>query len=288
MIRCPRCARSNEADAAECAGCGLGLTAATTDDPARQGTADVRTRQPVGGTSAGASSGAPTDPAEPTELTELAELTKLGGVAPPAGPAPWERPPEAVAETETSSRWRPGDAGSDAVASAPPRTRPRQGYPRELAGATRLVAMIVAVLAAAYGVFGLAWRRGIFDRIGSGADVSAEARQISDVVNGVLFGAVGLATVAAFGLLVFWAIRTRPHVDRIALGILCWTSGVLGLLAVVTALAMQRGDDSGEIATGYVVLGIGWLLLALAAVAVARAIRRATRQAESGSRGHVR
>lgn len=248
MKRCPRCAHPNADDAAGCAGCGFDLAA----DTSTAGTAG-----PAGAAAAGSDAGA-------------------------AGPAPWERPPEVATRVEDGPRWRPGEPGPAQISAAPPRAEPRWGYPYQLGRRVSVLFVVEGVLAAAYGILAITWRRGVFDRIAADRDaVPAGDARVSDLVNGVLFTAVAVVTVVAIVALVWWVRRARPHVDRISFGVAGWTMTAFGVLGVAVGLGMHTGSDAAQLGTGYIVLGAGWLLLAGSSARVVRAVGRSGRLADA-------
>jgi hypothetical protein len=162
---------------------------------------------------------------------------------------------------------------------APP-PRPAAPYLGGLVRALLVVLPIEAALTAAYGIFALAPRRQIFaDLAARPTDVTHDAAAQSDTINLVLFLAAGVATLVTCGLMVAWTLQVR-HVATVPPA----TSGLpwrlvtaAGFVLVIVALGLHLDTDPGQIATGYILLGIGALVVAAAAVWAWPSVRRSGR-----------
>ena len=141
---------------------------------------------------------------------------------------------------------------------------------------------IEAVLAAVYAIFALGPRRGVFAALASDPEGVTRADATgSNTVNIVLFLAAGLGALAAIGLMIAWYVRVRrtnPAAPA-TLGLPWRIVTVVGFVAVVVALVLHMSSDPGQIAVGYVVLGLGALLIAVAAAWALPSVRRAGRDA---------
>ena len=178
-----------------------------------------------------------------------------------------------------AGQWSSAPAGTSR--SAIPAEPPRQAsaHPSALGKVLVAVLTLETVLALAYAVFALGPRRGIFADLGSHpAVVTRDAATGSDTVNLVLFVAFGLCTILAIVLGVGWAMgvrRARPERPR-PFGLAWWLETVAGVIVVLVALGLHTSGEPGRIALGYVVLGIGTLLMAGSAAWALLSVRRAT------------
>ncbi|MGH3486772.1 MAG: hypothetical protein ACRDP8_02475 [Actinopolymorphaceae bacterium] len=139
-----------------------------------------------------------------------------------------------------------------------------------------------ALLAAVYGIFALAPRRGIFAQLAAEpAEVTSGAATQSDTINLILFLLAGVGALLTIGLMVAWLVRSRRTTDgpSPSFGPAWWVVTALGVAAVIVALALHANSDPGPIAVGYVFLGAGALLIAAAASWAVPVVRKAGRQA---------
>lgn len=130
-----------------------------------------------------------------------------------------------------------------------------------------------------YGVFALGPRRAIFaDLATEPASVTRDAASRSDNLNLVLFLLAVLATVAAAVLtgIVLSKLR-RVESARVAVGLPWWLLTGAAFAAVAVALGLHVSTDPDQIVVGYIILGIGALLVAVSAIWAAVRIRGSTR-----------
>ncbi|MEQ7126914.1 hypothetical protein ABN034_20555 [Actinopolymorpha sp. B11F2] len=141
---------------------------------------------------------------------------------------------------------------------------------------------VEAVLAAVYGIFALAPRRGVFAQLADDpAEVTRDAATQSDSINLVLFLLAGIGALVVIGLMVAWLLRSRRTTEAPSASFspAWWVVTALGFAAVVVALALHANSDPGPIAVGYVFMGIGALLIAGASAWAMPVVRKAGRQA---------
>lgn len=269
-MRCPRCGFDNPDSPRACARCGLALTEAK---PPEQG-------PPPG---PGSPSPQRTGPSQPGGQGQhhippsWQRQPDRSGESPPwsesQDAAPWQTPPQRMA-----GHWSVPSVGTSPSAIPPEPPRQRSAYPSALGNALVMVLALETVLALAYAVFALGPRRGIFADLGSHpAVVTREAATGSDTANLVLFVAFGLCTILAIVLGVGWAMglrRARPERPR-AMGLPWWLETAAGVIVVLVALGLHTSGEPARIALGYVVLGIGALLIAGSAVWALVRVRRA-------------
>lgn len=162
---------------------------------------------------------------------------------------------------------------------------PAATYPWALWRILIVVLPVCGVLAALYGLFALFPRRGIFAELGHNpAQVSHNAAAVSDTLNIVLFIAAAVSAVAAVVLMVWWAVRARRVAKRGSAGLnLAWrTVTGAGFALVLVALILHMGTSPSRIALGYLLLGLGALVIATAALWAVGGVRRAGRETAHG------
>ena len=149
----------------------------------------------------------------------------------------------------------------------------------EYGGVWRVLAAIALALAglasAAYGAWAITARRAIFAALANGESVSPDTAVESDRLHEVLlWSAVGTLAAAAVFWLLAHLLRRKP------LGIAGFTAIALFVIGLVTAVggayltSLVGGDAAaaGTGAAGFLVMGIGFLLVACGAVAALVAV----------------
>lgn len=275
--RCERCGYDNPGEPSACAQCGATLV--TTATMARTEAAAPVWQRPA----------AP----KPVEAPPWSDS---------ANAAPWQTPPE-FGKPGRPRPARAVDADESdeeheqSIAPSPPRpARPR--LPARAVAVTVLL-QLGALALLVYAVYAVVARRGIFAEISNApGSVSAVAAEGSDTTNLMLFLIAGVLAVAAVGCFGWWVVRGLrvqqfgtvrsasesagqtgsvgaggpDQEDGEPLGLasaallgLGWiVAAGAGILAVLVAFALHLGGDAGTIATGYIVLGVGSLLIAIA------------------------
>ena len=159
-------------------------------------------------------------------------------------------------------------------------------YPSGLARLLVVLLAVEAVLATVYGIFAVAPRRGVFAALASNpSSVTRAAAEQSDAVNLVLFLCAGIGALATIVLVALWRAgvrRTQPPVP-VGLPTAWWVLAVAGLAAVVVALVLHVSSSPGQIAVGYVIMGIGALAVAVAAAWAIPLVRHTGREAVAAS-----
>jgi hypothetical protein len=307
---CERCgmALPSRGDAAKATQTGLSQTAATNPGgtpqlgaAGRRGDAGLRgdgggQRAEAGQPSAAGQRGeagqssAPGQPGEPAQVGDPAK--KVGPAwsrpsqaaeSPPWSgshdAAPWQTPPQHSPAGKWTSKAPEPSVGD--LPSEP--TRPAAAtYPWALWRILVVVLAVSGVCVGLYGLFALFPRRGIFAELANDpTQVSHNSAAASDVINIVLFVAAGVTVVAAVVLMALWALRVRRIARRGSAGLnLVWrlVTGV-GFALVLVALILHMSTSPGRIALGYLLLGLGALLLSIAALWAVSGVRRAGREA---------
>ena len=250
-MRCARCGYDNPDNPRTCARCGLGL--ADSSDRAGDPAADPR-------------GGDVSDPAEGTRRSPIQPSWRRPAEAPAESPpwsgsvdaAPWQTPPRRGTPPNrpaTDMTALSPATGSSPVSPEPPRAA--SGRPDTLGRVLVVLLAVEVVLAVVYAVFALGPRRGVFAALAADpAGVDRAEATASDRTNLVLFTALGLCTVAAVALGAWWAgrvNRSRP----LRWGPPWWIVTIVAAALIVAALVLHAGQDTGRIATGYVLLGVG-------------------------------
>jgi len=149
-----------------------------------------------------------------------------------------------------------------------------------------VLAVLGALAGLTYGIYALIARRGIYSDIADDpSSVLADDAESSDTLNAVLLWvAVALIVLA---LLLWLAAIVSARRGRGGLG---WTGLVLvlagGAAAIVGAVlvgGVGSASEAGDGATGYVVVGVGFLLMSLGLLLGAAALRREASPAGTGS-----
>ncbi|HET7327031.1 MAG TPA: hypothetical protein VFJ14_07050 [Nocardioidaceae bacterium] len=134
---------------------------------------------------------------------------------------------------------------------------------------------IAALACIAYGGWTVTARRAIFAELADGQAVSLDAAQESDRLHGVLlWTALAALAVSAVLWLLAHLLRRKP------LGIVGFTAMALWVIGLLTALggayvtSLVDGDvaAAGTGAVGFVIMGIGILLVAVGAIAAVIAL----------------
>jgi hypothetical protein len=194
--------------------------------------------------------------------------------------APWQTPPQHAASQRWATQHPDADHQPPPAPVEPP--RPVSRYPWALWRILVVALPVEAVLAAVYAIFALAPRRGVFAQLAADpAEVTPDAATQSDTINLVLFLLAGIGVLIAIGLMVAWLLRARGTTDAapVSFSPAWWIVTALGFAAVVVALALHANSDPGTIAVGYVFMGAGALLIAIASVWAVPYVRKAGRRA---------
>ncbi len=150
--------------------------------------------------------------------------------------------------------------------------------PAALGRVLTVVLAVEVVLAVVYAIFSLGPRRGVFSSLAADpAGVSGAEATASDSTNLLLFAALGLCTLVALVLGARWASRVRRS-RPVRWGPAWWIVTLAAAVLIAAALVLHAGQDTGRIATGYVLLGLGCLLLAGSAAWALRVVRRLGRR----------
>lgn len=269
-MRCARCGYDNPDNPRTCARCGLALADSS---------------EPVGGPAGDAAGDAGgrevSDPAEGSRPSPIQPSWRRPPEAPAESPpwsgsvdaAPWQTPPRRGIPPNRPATDSPAPtspaAGSPPVAAEPPRAV--SGRPDTLGRVLVVLLAIEVVLAVVYAVFSLGPRRAVFAALAADpAGVDRAEATASDRTNLALFTALGLCTLAAVVLGAWWASRSRP----VRWGPAWWIVTVAAAVVIAAALVLHAGQDTGRIATGYVILGLGCILLAGSAAWAVLVVRR--------------
>ncbi|MGW0231346.1 hypothetical protein ACWDWO_23820 [Actinopolymorpha singaporensis] len=270
-MRCARCGYDNPDNPRTCARCGLAL--ADSSDPVGDPVGDPGGRD-VSDPAEGRPS--PVQPSWRRPAEAPAESPPWSGSV---DAAPWQTPPRRGTPPNRPATDSPAStspaAGSPPVAAEPPRAA--SGRPDTLGRVLVVLLAIEVVLAVVYAVFSLGPRRGVFAALAADpAGVDSAEAAASDRTNLALFTALGLCTLVAVVLGVWWASlagrasRSRP----VRWGPAWWIVTVAAAVVIAAALVLHAGEDTGRIATGYVLLGLGCMLLAGSAAWALLVVRR--------------
>jgi len=270
-MRCPRCGFQTTGDARTCARCGSALPAVGAAPQGTQAAANIGGRAQVG---------APQHQAPQAAQNQQ----RTSGEAPPwAGTkdaAPWQTPPEYAVSRQRASAPAP-DPAMGRIPDEPIRQGP--AYPKGLGVLAMLGLVLAGLSSAVYGIYALTERRALFDKLADDpSSVSVAAATASDTVNLVLFLTGGVLVIGAAVLLGLWVTRyfqSQPQA-RLPFGMPWWVMTGVAALLIVVALFLHSGTDLQQIVIGYILLGIGSLLLALLSIGAIFGIRAAARHVE--------
>ena len=286
--RCERCGYDNPGETSACAQCGATLVTAATI--------------------------ARTEAATP--VWQRAQAPKPVEAPPWSGSenaAPWQTPPEfgkpgRPRAAKTAEQAESAEAESERVEAitADPPPPPRLRLPARAVTVTVLL-QLGALSLLVYAVYAVVARRGIFLEISSApGSVPLVTAQGSDTTNLTMFLIAGLLAVAAAGCFGWWVMRglrvqqfegVRPGADpdderddgeplglasAALLGLGWIVAAGAGVLAVLVAFALHLGGDAGTIATGYIVLGAGSILIAMAMIRAGWLVYRTEKSGLSG------
>lgn len=139
-------------------------------------------------------------------------------------------------------------------------------------------ALIGALAALVYGGYAIIVRRGVFaDLADDASSVSADAASSSDTLNGVLLLVAVVLVLIAVALWVA-ALLTAKR-GRNTMGYAAFGAVGVGIVAAVVGGVLSSGVDdvaeAGTAATAYIVVGAGFVLIALGLLLAAVAIRSA-------------
>lgn len=247
-MRCPRCGYETSKDAQTCTRCGLAVSEAS-------GTAKAKPIAAVPAWQRG-------EPApKPTEAPPWA-----GG----PGAAAWQTPAE-YAKQPVAAEPAPRER-------IPEPPAPRPTYPAGLGRAASIALLVAAVASIAYGVFALTERRSIFAKLAENPElVTRDEASTSDTINVVLFVVTGVLVVVAAGFVGLWMAKLFQSAPPVQLpfGAPWWLMTGFSVLAIVVALFLHGGSDLDQIVIGYVLMGIGAILLAILALVAIGGIRSA-------------
>lgn len=287
-MRCPRCGYESSSDRTACPQCGAALGEAAASGAAHPEAATPVWQRPKPPKPAeappwsGAENAAPWQtppefgvPGRPRRSSTVESTSTVSSASSNASPdgssvgsvgrAASPAVPDPIA-TEFGPPQGAGGAGGmgGTVPPSPPGTS-RRPLPRPVLFAIAGLLATQALFALVYAGFAVLDRRGIFSALAADpTQVARSAAETSDTVNLVLFVLAGVLTAASGVALGVWFVRLAPE-DREVAGFLGlgWMGALgVGLAAVVVALLMHLGSDAGQIATGYVVLGLGALVVA--------------------------
>lgn len=256
-MRCPRCGYETSQAAQACSRCGLAVSKATSGSGQQQ-----------------------VKPVAAVPVWQRNQPAPKSTEAPPwaggPGAAAWQTPAEyAAPPAPSASKPEPKE-----YAPEPP--KPRQEYPAMVGRIASIGLLVAAVASVSYGLFALIERRGIFAKLATNPEsVTRETASRSDTINVVLFVVAGLIVVIAAGLVALWMTRlfqSAPPV-KLPFGSPWWLMTGFATLAIVVALFLHGGTDLDQIVIGYVLMGIGAILLAVLALVAIGGIRSAAMRA---------
>ncbi|GAA2757495.1 hypothetical protein [Actinopolymorpha rutila] len=283
-MRCARCGYDNPDNPRTCARCGLAL--ADSSDPVGN---------PVGDPAGDPGAREVSDPAEEARPSHIQPSWRRPAEAPAESPpwsgsvdaAPWQTPPRRGTPPNRPATDTPAatsaTTGGPPFAAEPPRAV--SGRPDTLGRVLVVLLAVEIVLAVVYAVFSLGPRRGVFAALAADpAGVDRAEAVASDGANLVLFTALGFCTLAAAVLGGWWASRAgRASRSRpVRWGPAWWIVTVAAAVVIAAALVLHAGQDTGRIATGYVLLGLGCVLLAGSAAWALVVVRRHGRRTAAG------
>lgn len=181
--------------------------------------------------------------------------------------APWQTPPQATRPSlwpsQATQPTQPGQPSQQASAPPPPPGKINGGLTKSLIGALA----VLAVMALAYAGFAMFARRAIFVELATNpAAVTSQDAESSDQFNLVLFLLAGLVLVVAATLLVVWMVRATRVLRRGPFPMGWWAVAGGGIVVIVAALAVHTSPAPATIAVGYLILGVGALAVAAAAI----------------------
>jgi len=146
-----------------------------------------------------------------------------------------------------------------------------------LAKAASLLSLVGALLALMAGLWEIVFRRGTLADVDDGGEVSTSDLDTSDLITNLTFWAAVVVAVTALVLWIASIISARRGagalgVAGLALSVVGLGAALVGWFAALTALDDR---DPGDAATGYVISGIGMLMLSLGLLLGALALRKA-------------
>jgi hypothetical protein len=275
-MRCPRCGYDTTSDAATCSRCGAALSSAVAATNGGRGATTAWQREAGQGGQSGQGRGQ--QPGQPG-----------AGEAPPwAGTkdaAAWQTPPDFAprrpAPGAAAGSSMPVEPGIRQIPQEP--VREPSAYPSGLGMLASLALVLAAVSSAAYGVLCLTQRRAIFaDLAKDPGSVSTDSATTSDSINLVLFLSASVLVIVAAVLIGLWMARVFQALPqaRLPFGVAWWVAAGLATVLIVVAFFLHSGTDLNQIVIGYVLLGIGSLLLSVLAVLAIVGIRGVGKQVD--------
>ncbi|WP_460517226.1 hypothetical protein [Flindersiella endophytica] len=213
--------------------------------------------------------------------------------------AAWQTPPDFAPRRTVSGSQpaSPGGGGSSTGAGTgaglPVEPAMRQipqepvrepsAYPAGLGMLASLALVLAAVSSAAYGVLCLTQRRAIFSDLAKDAgSVSTDSATTSDTINLVLFLTASVLVIAAAVLVGLWMARVFQALPqaRLPFGVAWWVAVGLATVLIVVAFFLHAGDDLNQIVVGYILLGVGSVLVAALSVIAILGIRGVSKNVE--------
>lgn len=279
-MRCPRCGYDTTSDASTCSRCGAALSSAVAaTNSGRGATASwQRDAGQVPGNSGGQGGVGGSNSAEAPPWAGTKDA------------AAWQTPPDFAPRRNMSGS--PGSSPS-AGASVPIEPALRQipqepvrepsAYPAGLGMLASLALVLSAVSSAAYGVLCLTQRRAIFaDLVKDRESVSTDAAATSDTINLVLFLTASVLVIAAAVLVGLWMARVFQALPqaRLPFGVAWWVAVGLATVLIVVAFFLHAGTDLNQIVVGYILLGVGSVLVAALSVIAILGIRGVAKSVE--------
>lgn len=161
--------------------------------------------------------------------------------------------------------------------------REPSAYPSGLGMLASLALVLAAVSSAAYGVLCLTQRRAIFaDLERDPGLVSTDSATTSDSINLVMFLSASVLVIAAAVLVGLWMARVFQALPqaRLPFGVAWWIAAGLAAVLTVIAFFLHSGTDLNQIVIGYILLGIGALLLSVLSVIAIVGIRGVGKQVD--------
>lgn len=212
-----------------------------------------------------------------------------GGYGPPQGQA------------YGSQQGQPGYGGSQqqtyqgghtTPGGAWPMTTPDSKVSSSSGGATALIALATAVLAAAvYAGWAFTARRGIFADFADGSSVSTDDAKSSDTVDMILLIVAGVIVLVALGLWITRLVADKTKGGGLDIGGL--VVAVLGVVTVLVGLFLASGiaDADGQTAQGdkgvtaTLVVGGGFVLIAIGSMIGMSTVRGPSSSSRDSSHG---
>lgn len=138
-------------------------------------------------------------------------------------------------------------------------------------------ALVGAVAALVYGGYAASARRGVFSDLASDASsVSRDAAASSDTTNGILLVVALVIVVVAVGLWVTVVLAAGK--GRNTLGYAGFGALGVGIIAALVGGFLSTGaesiEDAGKVATAYVLVGLGFIVMAIGLLLAAIALRQ--------------